>query len=144
MLFVQCVPVAHTTPHPPQFASLTFVLTHTPEQYELPLGHLQAPFWQVEPPVHKTPHAPQLPLLVVTSTHVPLHSTLVPAQAHCAFVQSCPARHAAPQLPQLKGSLDRSTQRPAQFVAGARHEVRHCPPEQAVPVAQIWLHPPQF
>jgi len=68
-------------PHPPQFASLSLVLTHTPlhSVYGQVAAHapaVQMPLGQV------TPHAPQLTASREVSTHLPPHTCCPDAQPH--------------------------------------------------------------
>jgi hypothetical protein len=71
------VPAAHTprapgteqepaaaTPHAPQFLGSVLVFTHEPEQYLVPVGHVEMhdPEEQAEPAGHTCPHQPQLRL----------------------------------------------------------------------------------
>jgi hypothetical protein len=78
------------------------------------------------------------------STHSPAHSTLPEGQMQLPEVQGRPAGHAMPHALQLLGSIEVSTQRPLQLVAGDWQPSAHLPPVHACPGGHGTLHPPQL
>lgn len=144
------VPVAHATPHAPQFwlsvvtsahaeapASVVHVvwpeghaLTHAPFAHICPaVGQrgMHVPLWQV-PPAQEAPHAPQLLALVCVFTHDEPHA----AKPGAHMLQSTPPSGCS--LPAHVG--------PTLVVAW--QEVVHAPPAQTMPVAHAFPHAPQF
>jgi hypothetical protein len=122
------------------------LLEQLPLQSCMPLGHAQAPLWQVLPPVHVLPQPPQLLLSVCVSTH------------------ALPQRLRLPQL--VPHDVPSQVALPPVGTGHAEHEVPHepvdvlleqVPLQSCVPLGQaqalLWqvlpplhaaLHAPQF
>ena len=114
-------PAAHAMPHPPQLAGSVFVLTHWPEQYVIPVAHVQEPFVQVDPPVHGTSHAPQLRGLFKRFVQVPWQSAVAAGQAQAPFEQTRSAGQTCVHPPQFRGSESVSTHEFAHRMVGGAH-----------------------
>jgi hypothetical protein len=154
MPLVHMSPIGQTSPQVPQLFSSRARSKHAPPQQLWPAGHgspqavqfasetgmhaLAQHSWSAP---HAVPHAPQL---------LASFGVQVPPQ------QSSSDAHAFPHVPQLAGSLDMSTQEPAQHVmpidaqssVQAMHVIdagsAHVPPQQLSPAVQALPHMPQF
>jgi hypothetical protein len=62
----------HCRPQAPQLARSAWRIVHTPPQRVVPMGQVQAPFWQNCPPLQTVPQAPQLLGANWVLTHAPL------------------------------------------------------------------------
>jgi hypothetical protein len=108
---------AHLVPHPPQSTGLLARLTHCPEQFTVPVGHLHAPPEQKVPPEHVSPQPPQFALSFCMSTHALPHAVRLVAHWpwHTPELQNgVAAGQAFPHPPQLLGSVCSSAHEPEQ------------------------------
>jgi hypothetical protein len=130
--FVQDLPAPHTLPQAPQLSGEPLVSTQVPQvppHSVLPTGQTHVPAEQVVPFGQALPHAPQFKALILVSTQAVPHLVSVPQEAvleQPLGVQSWPTVHLTPQPWQLLGSVESSTQLPAQLVRPAPHAHTDC------------------
>ena len=110
-------------PQLPQLVGAVRRLAHTPAQFTVPAGQVQAEFWQMRLPPQVWLHNPQWILVFDRSAHVPTPPPPPPpgqsvnggvhCSTHVPLLQSgVAAGHTFPQAPQLVRVDCRSTQFP--------------------------------
>ena len=112
----QDCPARQALAQEPQFLPSAIKLTHLPEQRVSPLGHLQAPAWQVWPPEHLVPQVPQFPLSFWVSAQTAPHLVVPEGQEHLEALQASPPVQALLQAEQLLALESSFTQIPKQQV----------------------------
>jgi hypothetical protein len=151
-------PAAQARPQAPQLFASVLVFTSQPSpavrlQSTKPALHTnaQVPATQTRVALarvaHEVLHPPQKFGSLLVFTHAPEHAVSpapqeavqLPPEHTCPAPQAAPAEvpvH-APLAPQLRGSLDGSTQRPAQFTCPVGQDTTHAPPLHTWPVLQV-------